>query len=280
MEVPPMQKISIDAKECVRCGICVNVCPVNIISPGKELMDVPYIAEEAALFCSECGSCEVLCVKSCITPLFESKYANVDESNDPDIAGGQLAAYMVKRRSVRNYSNGKVGRETIESILDAVRFAPSGMNGQPVHWTIVHDTETVKKLTSLTIDWMREVQESEEQHPLKPFMPSLIAAYEAGGDPICRGAPHLAIAHAPQDNPMAYTDSIIALSWFELACPAFGLGACWAGFLNIAANSYQPIMDELDLPEGHVVQHAMMFGYPLYKIYKNPGRLAARISWK
>ncbi len=171
-------------------------------------------------------------------------------------------------------------KETIDSILDIVRYAPSAMNGQPVHWTIVHDTATVKKLVSLTIDWMREVLASEELHPLKQFIPSLIAAYEAGKDPICRGAPHLAIAHAHKENPMAYTDSIIALTWFELACPSFGLGACWAGFLNIAASSYQPIIDELNLPEDHVVQHAMMFGHPMYMVYKVPGRLPSKVSWK
>ena len=275
-----MQKIVIDDNKCVRCRICVNVCPVHIISPGKEPADVPYIAEESAAFCNECGSCETFCVSSCITPLFESTYAKVDQEKHPAIIDEQLAAYMVKRRSIRNYSNGKVKKEQIGSILDSVRYAPSGMNGQPVHWTIVHDTDNVRKITQLTIEWMKELQASEDFHPLNPFLPSLIASYEAGDDPICRGAPHLAIAHAPEADPMAYTDSVIALSWFELACPAFGIGACWAGFLKMAANSYQPIMDVLDLPEGHMVQHAMMFGYPLYKVYNVPGRNSVKLSWK
>jgi len=280
MEVHIMQKISIDSEKCVRCGICVNVCPVGIISPGEELMDIPYIPEEAAAFCNECGACISFCVKSCISSLFDTNYTSLDVLKNPDISGEQLGSYMVKRRSIRNYGNAAVSKEKIDLILDNVRYAPSGMNGQPVHWTIVHDTDVVKKLTSLTIDWMKEVLASEEPHPLKQFIPSLITAYESGIDPICRGAPHLAIAHAHKDNPMAYTDSIIALSWFELACPSYGLGACWAGFLNIAANSYQPIMDELDLPKGHAVQHAMMFGQPLYTIYKVPGRNPAKVSWK
>jgi len=40
---------------------------------------------------------------------------------------------------------------------------------------------------------------------------------------------------------MAVTDGTVALAQVELAAAAFGLGVCWAGYLNIATNSYQPL---------------------------------------
>jgi nitroreductase/ferredoxin len=273
-----MTKISIDPESCTHCGICMKICPVGIIIPGAE-DNVPFIPAEAETFCSECGACEAYCPTECISPIFETEHYDTTEIGTAGITSEQLGTYMVNRRSIRNYLGKPVDKATIKSMLDIVRYSPSGMNSQPVNWTIVHDTERVKKLTAHSIEWMRNVLESDVDHPVKPFMPALIGSFEAGNDPICRGAPHIAIAHAPAENPMAFTDSIIALTWFELAAPGFGLGACWAGFLKIAADSYEPIREELGLPEGHAVQYAMMFGYPKYKAKSVPGRNPAKIKW-
>ncbi|MBP2029506.1 nitroreductase/ferredoxin-like protein FixX [Methanohalophilus levihalophilus] len=274
-----MKVISIDSEACTSCGTCVDVCPFGLIVSVDD-SSVPFMPDEVGDFCSECGHCEVCCPEGAISTEFKLPRAGISGSASSAISPEQLGNYMLHRRSVRNYSDKIVEKDKIESILDVVRYSPSGMNNQPVHWTIIHDPAKVRKLVSLTIDWMREIAESEEEHPLKMIVSELISSYEMGGDPICRGAPHLAIAHASSKNPMAYTDSIIALSWFELLAPSFDLGACWAGFLQIAATSYQPLIDELDLPEGHAVQHAMMFGYPEYKVHRIPGRQPLRINWK
>lgn len=273
-----MKTISIDPVTCTKCGTCMEICPVGLIMPDSEGM--PFMPDEMGAFCTKCGNCEAFCPEDAISPEFETTHSAVPRGELAAIAPGQLGIYMRRRRSIRNYEDRLVDRETIGEILDIVRYSPSGMNNQPVHWLIVHDPEEVRKLSHLTIDWMREIRDGEAMHPLKPVVPSLIEAYEAGKDPICRGSPHVAIAHATEANPMAFTDSIIALSWFELVAPAFGLGTCWAGFLKMAASEYRPLIDELGLPEGHVVQYAMMFGYPKFKVRNIPGREPARISWK
>ncbi|WP_135611802.1 nitroreductase family protein [Methanococcoides sp. AM1] len=274
-----MNVISIEPELCTNCEICVEICPMSIILPPKE-GGTPYSPEDAATYCAKCGHCEVFCPEGAISTLFDSTYYQLEDDEFPSIDPSELGKYMVMRRSIRSYRDESVDTGTIEKILDISRYAPSGMNKQPVHWTIVHDPEEVKTITGLSIEWMREVVASEEDHPLKPLMPGLISSYEMGVDPICRGAPHLVIAHTPSDNPTGYTDSIIALSWFELAAQAFELGTCWAGFLAIAAASYKPLMDELELPQGHVVQYSMMFGYPEHEVKGIPGREPARVTWK
>lgn len=273
-----MSTILIDPDTCSKCGTCLQICPMGLILKGEDRM--PFMPDEVGAFCSKCGNCEAFCPEGAIYPEYNTRYPEISEEVKPGITPGALGIYMRQRRSVRNYLSKMADRETIEEMLDIVRYSPSGMNNQPVHWLIIHDPEEVRKLARITIDWMRSVLESDAQHPLKPMIPSLIASYESGRDPICRGAPHVAVAHAPAANPMAFTDSIIALTWFELAAPAFGLGACWAGFLKIAASASQELKDELGLPEGHEVQYAMMFGYPKYKVYSIPGREPARITWK
>ncbi len=58
------------------------------------------------------------------------------------------------------------------------------------------------------------------------------------------------IAHIPEGNPVASVDALIALTHFDLAAPAFGIGTCWAGFLSMAAAAYEPLQEALALPAG------------------------------
>jgi nitroreductase len=112
------------------------------------------------------------------------------------------------------------------------------------------------------------------------YVPSLIAAWEHGYDPICRNAPHLVIAHIPEGNPGATIDAIIALTHFDIAAPSFDIGTCWAGFLSIAAASYEPLQKALDLPAGRKYAYGLMFGHPLYKIHGIPRRNPLQVTWR
>ncbi len=109
---------------------------------------------------------------------------------------------------------------------------------------------------------------------------SLEARIPFGIDPICWNAPHLLIAHIPENSLTAPTDAIIALTHFDIAAPAFGLGTCWEGFLAAAARSWKPMQEEIALPTGRVAAYAMLFGYPQYEIYRIPRRNPVKITWQ
>jgi len=53
------------------------------------------------------------------------------------------------RRSIRQYRNQDIGDSIIEEILDLARQAPSSMNGQPWHFTVVRKYETKRKLAEI-----------------------------------------------------------------------------------------------------------------------------------
>ncbi len=63
------------------------------------------------------------------------------------------------RRSIRKYETRKIDDETIRLILDAGRWAPSGLNNQPWRFMIIADSETKKGLSNLT-KYNRIVRES------------------------------------------------------------------------------------------------------------------------
>ena len=112
------------------------------------------------------------------------------------------------------------------------------------------------------------------------MLPEVVKAWDNGKDMILRSAPHLVITHTVKEDMDHGGDCIISLSYLELAAHAHGLGTCWAGMLLTVANNYPPLLEALNLPNGHVLGGAMMLGYPKYKYRRLPKRKDAKIEWR
>jgi nitroreductase/NAD-dependent dihydropyrimidine dehydrogenase PreA subunit len=272
-----MKTIIVDKDLCTRCGICSAVCSMMIIDPGDELA-LPRVADEKAGMCLQCGHCEAFCPSQALLLNLRPDERQLMPEGAGIISPGTMAFYLKKRRSERHFTSDPVPKDKILEILDIARYAASGGNGQPVQWLVVHDPELVKKIARLTIEWMKSLLNT--AHPMSSYVPMFIAAWEQGHDVICRGAPHLLFAHIPENNPIASTDAIIALTHFDVAAPAFGIGTCWAGFVAMAAASYEPLKKQLRLPEGRKCAYAMMFGHPQYKIHGIPRRKPLEVTWQ
>ena len=272
-----MATLLVNQDLCTRCGICSVVCPMSIIDPADE-NTLPKVPDAKAGMCIRCGHCEVSCPSQALLLNYLP-----DEGGKVPAAAGTLSAeelgvYLKRRRSVRHFTKEPVQKEKILGILDIARYAASGGNGQPVEWLIVHDPEEVHRLAGLCIDWMRTLKNS--SHPMSGYVPTLLAAWEAGDDPVCRGAPHLVIAHIPEGNPVAPVDAFIALTHFDSVAPAFGIGTCWAGFLSMAAAAYEPLQEALALPPGRRYAYGLMFGHPQYRTYGIPRRNPLKVTWR
>ena len=269
--------ILIDQDLCNRCGICSVVCPVSIVDPADEAT-LPAVRDANAGSCIRCGHCEVSCPSGALLLNF------CPDEKVPLPAGAgavdptDLAYYLKKRRSVRHFTKDPVPKEKILGLLEIARYAASAGNGQPVAWIVVHDPKDVKKIAGLTVGWMKTLLQSD--HPMSGYVPGLIRAWEQGTDVVCRGAPHLLVATIPEDSPVAQTDAIIALTHFDVAAPAFGIGTCWAGFVAMATMSYLPLREELGIPQGRKCAYVMMFGHPRYTVHGIPRRKPLEIAWK
>lgn len=228
--------------------------------------------------CIACGHCEAFCPAQALLLNVRPEERKSVPAGAGTLSAEDLGVYLQKRRSVRRYTGEPVPQETILAVLDIVRYAPSGGNGQPVEWLVVHDPEKVRKVAALTVGWMKTLVGS--SHPMSGYVPGLIRAWEAGHDVVCRGAPHLLVAHIPEGNPVASTDAIIALAHFDIAAPAFGIGTCWAGFVAMAAASYEPLQRELGIPAGRKSAYAMLFGNPQYAVHGIPRRKPLQVAWR
>jgi len=269
--------IRIDESLCTRCGICSEVCPNDVIQPAEK-NTFPAIQPGKEGRCISCNHCEAFCPTGALTrgsPVDTTAASPKGAASiDPDL----LTSFLKNRRSIRVYRTEPVDRETIARILDIARYAASGGNGQPVEWLVMSGKAEIQKAAGLTIDWMRTQLQS--SHPLAAYFPAYIANWDMGIDMICRDAPNLIFSHIPGDNPMAVTDAIIALTYVDIAAPAFGVGTCWAGLLTRALREYRPLQEMVGLPERQVVGYAMMAGYPAYQPVRIPGRKPLRVTWR
>lgn len=258
---------------CIKCGTCILDCPTGLI----QMTDFPEIPDEAESFCIQCGHCVAICPEGAIGGSIDSR---MGEDEQFIITPEKMGSHMKSRRSIRHYVDRLVEKETLEEIFEIVRHAPTAGNGQPVQWAVITDPEKVSQITASTIEWMREVLKGDS--PLNDMMslPTMVEAWDNGVDPILRSAPCLVVAHAPEDNKMAFTDGIIALTHLDLALPSFGMGGCWAGILNIACSQHPSLKSVMGVPEENAVIYPFMVGYPKYQYQRIPERNQPEIIWE
>ena len=263
-----MTTILVDQDLCTRCGICSVVCPMAIVDPADE-NTLPRVQDANAGMCIRCGHCEVSCPSQALLLNVRPDEKVSLPAGAGTISPEDMEFYLKKRRSVRHFTKDPVPKEKILKILDIARYAASGGNGQPVQWIVVHDPEKVKKIAGLTIEWMKTLQNT--QPPDERLYARHCSQHGKAGMMSSAGAPRICSSpHIPEGNPMASVDAIIALTHFDIAAPAFGIGTCWAGFLAMAATSYEPLQNELGIPAGRKSAYAMMFGHPQYKTTGSP----------
>ncbi|MBA4394150.1 MAG: ferridoxin, partial [Desulfobacca sp.] len=150
----------------------------------------------------------------------------------------------------------------------------------PVHWLVIEDPQEVSRLAGLVADWMRYLVNQGAEFAITLHMDRVVEAWDKGMDRILRSAPHLIIAHGLKTLAPVQGACTIALTYLDLAAASFGLGTCWAGYFNAAANFYPPLLETLALPPDHLPYGAMMIGYPKYTYQRMPLRNAPKITWR
>lgn len=292
----------IDDTKCIHDGACVMVCPMQlIIFDEKDQPPIPI--DQAEKLCINCGQCVAVCPTGAFkldttkpgkltideygAPYFEpvSRQTMKPEDCEPFNheflpSSEQVKHFLNTRRSIRAFKSQPVDRETLSRIIDIACYAPTTRNLQPVNWLVIEDAGKVRYFSGLVIDWARRVIYEEPELAQNIHLQRLVDAWDNGVDRICHGAPNVIVAHAKENTPSALINCTIALTYLELAAYSIGVGTCWAGFFNAAANFYPQMMDALNLPDGHQCFGAMLIGYPRFQYHRIPLRKKATINWR
>jgi nitroreductase len=129
--------------------------------------------------------------------------------------------------AVRSYQDKPVPDAVVRRIVEAGRLTGSGMNGQPWHFIVVRDHETLRKLGALASSGRYVAQ-----------------------------AP-LAIVVATEKSRFAVSDASRAIQSMLLTAWADGVGSNWVGFGGL-----ENTKTVLDIPTGLDVLAILPFGYP------------------
>jgi len=265
-----MHFIEIDKESCKRDGICSAVCPAELIELDSE--GFPVAVPDAAARCMSCGHCVAACPTAALShqkvPLIDC----LPIREDLMVSRPSAIQFLKMRRSIREFKDETVSREVLADLIDCARFANSAINIQPVRWVVVRKPDDTRRLAGLAADWLRKQN--------LDYLRRFVTAWDTGKDLILRGAPHVIAAYASVDEAWAPVDSVIALTYLELAAQANGLGTTWAGLLTRAAQNSPAIMEFLDLGKDQKLYGAVMVGYPKYKYRRIPGRNEAIIKWR
>lgn len=265
-----------DKDLCNGCSICVEVCPARLIRVEGELAELP--ADKEAM-CLQCGHCAAYCPQLAVTVDYPGSRAYAGISPSPAITLEQMGYHLASRRSVRNFKTNPVERDTIERLMDMVRYAPTGSNSQTVEWIIVSSRDKLDALSHIIGNRLEALLSGVMEPRSGDYLSYFLNEWKKGRDIFLRRAPHLAVAHQPVQRGMVPIDAVIAASYFDVAAPALGIGTCWAGLFQMAASATGEIHHLLNIPEGYAIGGALMFGYPRYQISGIPVRNESKVLW-
>jgi len=272
-----MSLITVDSEKCRRDGVCVEACPVSLLTLDPEAG--PKLLPGTAQFCIGCGHCVAACPHGALdnkkNPLAEQAPIPPGFSLDPETA----AIFLRSRRSIRRYEEAPASKDKILRLLDIARFAPSGHNSQGISYLVVEGSEHLDRVREIVIDWMRDLVETKPELANHYHMPAIIRSHERGQDRILRGAPHLIVAYAPKALSPAPLSTCLALEYVELYAPVLGLGTCWAGYTMICAQQVPALSEFLRIPPDSAITGILMAGIPKAIYYRLPARNPLDVTW-
>jgi len=267
-----------DKNTCKGDGKCAEICPLKILQMNEQRL--PEFIPGGGDLCINCGHCFSFCPFGSIElSTMNAKGAmRLDHSKLPSAEQAEL--FLKGRRSIRNYKDQPLENESIEKLIDVARYAPSGINRQPVDWLAINSKEKVHELAGSVVSWMEELLRANSPLAESLNFKFLVGSWKNGDDKICRGAPCIIIAYGVKDDPMVPQSCTISAAYLELAAFGFGLGACWAGYVNMAVNMSENVRKFAGISSRAVAGAAMMVGHPKYRYSRIPFRNPAKIIWK
>jgi len=271
-----MPLFTIDADKCLRDGSCALECPVGCIVFERDQIPVPHKKKFA--YCIGCGHCMAVCPKGAFQ-LEQFSEKSFCKDSALKVSKEQVEQFLKGRRSVRSFRNESVGSDLLEGLLDLTQYAPSGHNARPVRWAVAANSKKVAGIAKNTINWMRGEVDAKSEVAESLHLDGIVRAWDDGVDLVCRHAPALAVAFGPKKGITPVEDGIIAITYLELAATGANLGACWCGYVHMAANQDEAIRHALGIPKGYRAFGALMLGYPVRRFGGISPRPKAEINW-
>jgi nitroreductase len=175
---------------------------------------------------------------------------------------------ILARRSYKGFKSDPISDEILEAILTAGKYAPTGMNRQPWHFTVVK-SEKGKEMFKTAV---REIQKKRGPFgPGGPGGPGIQPPKQAPGTIVLpedefRGAPVLIIVSGDASMETSRFDCVLAIENMFIAAVSYGVMSGWSHMVVKDIFSDPEVKKQFKIPEGYDVYAAAFFGYPLGEV--------------
>lgn len=146
---------------------------------------------------------------------------------------------LIRRHSIRRYTDKPVDPDDVKTILEAALLAPSSKSARPWQFVVVEDRADLERLAGCKANGTR---------------------------PISGCALAIVVCADPERSDMYIEDMSIASAYMQLQATALGLGACWIQVRNrftADGESAEDIVREtLGIPDNMVVESIVTIGHP------------------
>ncbi len=240
--------LSIDKSACIMCGRCVKVCPSRIFSVSDA--GGKHIEADASLGCIECGHCVDACESGavCHSLFGEDKRHVVDVETLPRPEA--VIELIRSRRSNRAFRKEPVPKDMLDRIVEAAYLAPTASNGQELEFVVVTEPEHLRTISRYVMDsfsaMLRRMTRPVIRTVIRKAAPALWryvprfermkSAFEAGEDPVLRGASAVIFICAPEKSRFGCQDANLAYQNGSLMAESLGVSQFYTGFVCTAVS--------------------------------------------
>ena len=272
-------KVRIDSGSCKQCGMCVEICPAEVLVEDEGKV---CVSNDNSLGCIACGHCMMVCPEGAIT--VTGRGISPDDlmplPSREEMAGAEeLGALMQSRRSVRRFSSREVDQELLDRIIEMASTGPMGIPPWDVGCVTVRGREEVQRIAAEVIKgyegflkifrpWVLAVmrpfvgkaKHDMFAHFLRPLAESYVQGHREGGDLVFYEAPALLIFHhSPYAEP---ADAVIACTYAMLAAESLGLGSTIIGGAPPIIQRNKALCERLGVPVGNTPSISLILGHP------------------
>ena len=164
----------------------------------------------------------------------------------------ETLAVIRRRRSIRQYETRQISDKELNAILDAALFAPTEMNQQKWHFSVVQSNSALAKMDRIT-----------RENKLNSNIAYIVK--NAGRDDYHTyyNAPTVVIVSGDKQASSIQMDCAAAAQNIALAAESLGIGSCIitsAGFLFASTNGRR-MKKELGIPKGYEHICSITLGY-------------------